>query len=158
MYDFKGDQSCHKSVLNNHASMKKKIIRMGDFLHLGHDLLRDYSKATMHEYSLTQNLLEVALKNSNSKQIVRVNLLIGPFSHEREESIELYWKDLSKGSQAEGAELHFEHVKAEMKCLDCSGTFYLDENEEVSMCKFCKSEHLKMLSGDDIKLESIEVE
>jgi hydrogenase nickel incorporation protein HypA/HybF len=110
----------------------------------------------MHEFSLTQNLLDLALKNADSKRIVRVNLLIGPFSDEREESIQFYWRDLAKGSPGEGAALHFDHAPAEMKCLDCNGTFYLDE--EVSMCKFCYSERLQLLSGDEVRLESIEVE
>jgi len=110
----------------------------------------------MHEFSLTQNLLDLALKNSSSRQIARVNLLIGPFSEEREESIRFYWKDLAKGSPGEGAELHFEHIPLEIQCLDCTGTFYLDE--ETSMCKFCYSERLQLKSGEDVRLESIEVE
>jgi hydrogenase nickel incorporation protein HypA/HybF len=110
----------------------------------------------MHEFSLTQHLLDLALKEADSKHIARVNLLIGPFSDEREESIQLYWKDLAKGSLGEGAELHFEHVPVEMKCLDCTGTFYLDE--ETSMCKFCDREKLQLLSGEDVRLESIVVE
>lgn len=109
----------------------------------------------MHEFSLTQNLLELALKNSDSKQITGVNLLIGPFSEEREESIRFYWKDLAKGSPGQGAELRFEHIPVETKCLNCTGTFYLDE--EASMCKFCFSERLQLLSGEDVRLESVEV-
>ena len=109
----------------------------------------------MHEFTLTQHLLDAALKNAGSERIVRVNLVIGPFSHEREESIALYWRDLAKGSLGDGAELHFEHMPVEMKCLDCSGTFYLDE--EASMCKNCSGERLQMLSGDEVTLESIEV-
>ena len=112
----------------------------------------------MHEFSLTQNLLNVALQSADSRRIVRVNLLIGPFSDERQDSIQFYWKDLAKGSLGEGADLRFERVKAEMKCLDCSGTFFLKENEEGSMCKYCFSAHLQLLSGDDVRLESIEVE
>ena len=65
-------------------------------------------KLTMRELKLTQRLLDLALEKASSKQIVRVNLLIGPFSEEREESIQFYWKDLAKGSLGEGAELHFE--------------------------------------------------
>ena len=110
----------------------------------------------MHEFSLTQNLLERALKNSDSKQIVRVNLLIGPFSEEREEAIRFYWRDLAKGSFGEGAELHFEHLPVEIKCLDCTGMFYLDE--ETPLCTFCYSEKLQLLSGEGVRLESIEVE
>ena len=112
----------------------------------------------MHEFSLTQNLLDLALKQANTKRIVRVNLLIGPFSEEREESIHFYWKDLAKGSPAEGAELHVRHVPVEMRCLDCSGAFYLDEEQEGSMCMFCASEHLILLHGEEVRLEKIEVE
>ncbi len=110
----------------------------------------------MHEFALTQNLLNRALKTANSKKIVCVNLLIGPFSDEREDSIQFYWKDLAKGSFGEGAELHFDHIKAEMRCFDYTGMFYLDE--EGSMCKYCYSEQLQLSSEEDIRLESIVVE
>jgi hydrogenase nickel incorporation protein HypA/HybF len=110
----------------------------------------------MPEFKLTQTLLDLALKRADSKWIRRVNLLIGPFCEEREESIRFYWKDLAKGSFGEGAELHFEHIPVAMKCLDCTGTFYLDD--ETSMCRFCDSERLQLLSGEDVRIESIEVE
>jgi hydrogenase nickel incorporation protein HypA/HybF len=110
----------------------------------------------MHEFFLTQNLLERALENANSKQILRVNLLIGPFSGEREASIRFYWRDLAKGSVGEGAELHFEQLPVEIQCLDCTGSFHLDE--ETSMCEFCYSERKQLFSGEDVSLESIELE
>ena len=109
----------------------------------------------MHEFSFTQNLLDRALKKANSKQIVRVNLLIGPFSEEREESIQFYWKDLAKDSLGEGAELHFEQLPVEIKCLDCTGAFYLED--ETSICEFCYGERLLLSEGEDVRLESIEV-
>jgi hydrogenase nickel incorporation protein HypA/HybF len=109
----------------------------------------------MHEFARTQSLLHLALNKARSKQIARVNLSIGPFSEDREESIRFYWKDLAKGSYGEGAELHFDHMPVQMKCLDCTGTFSLDE--ETSMCKFCDSEGLQVCSGEDIRLESIEL-
>ena len=110
----------------------------------------------MHEFSRTQSLLQRALKNADSKRIVRVNLRIGPFSEEREESIWFYWRDLAKGSRVEGAELHFEHRPVEVKCLDCTGIFYL--HEETSMCEFCYGGRLQFLSGEDVRLESMELE
>jgi hydrogenase nickel incorporation protein HypA/HybF len=110
----------------------------------------------MREFSLTQNLLDRALKEARSKQIVRINLLIGPFSDEREESIQFYWRDLAKGSLGEGAQLHFDHLPVAVKCLDCTGTFYLEDG--ASMCEFCYGERLQLLSGEDVRLESIELE
>ena len=110
----------------------------------------------MHEFSFTQTLLDLALKNAISRQIVRVNLLIGPFSEEREESIRFYWRDLAKGTPGDGATLHFEHVHADMKCFGCGGALVL--NDGTSICSYCQNESLQWSSGEDVKLERIEVE
>lgn len=110
----------------------------------------------MHEYHITQNLLDAALKKAKARRIVNVNLLIGAFSEEREESIQFYWRDLAKGTRGENARLHFEHVAADMKCFGCGGTLSLDG--EGSLCRYCQNDRLQLLSGEDVKLESIEVE
>jgi Zn finger protein HypA/HybF involved in hydrogenase expression len=85
-----------------------------------------------------------------------VNLLIGPFSDEREESIRFYWRDLSKGTLGEGARLHFQYVTAEMKCLGCGGALNLEDGE--SLCKYCQNDRLQLLNGEEVRLESIDVE
>jgi Zn finger protein HypA/HybF involved in hydrogenase expression len=113
-------------------------------------------KLTMRDFKLTQNLLALALKHADAKQIRRVNLLIGPFCEEREKAIHYFWRDLAKGSFGEGADLHFQHAPAETKCFDCTGTFHLDE--ETSLCKFCKREGLQSLNGEGVRLVSVEVE
>lgn len=110
----------------------------------------------MHELSLTQNLLDIALQNAYSRRIVNVHLLLGPFSDEREENIRFYWRDLAKGTLGEGARLYFRHVKPEMKCLACGGTFDFDNDQ--SICVYCQSDRLQLLSGDEVRLESIDVE
>jgi hydrogenase nickel incorporation protein HypA/HybF len=110
----------------------------------------------MHEFWITQKLLDVALTEAKSRRIVNVNLLIGSFSEEREESIQFYWRDLAKGTFGEGAELHFQHVEADMKCFGCVGALSLDD--EGSICRYCQNNFLQLLSGEDVKLESIEVE
>ena len=86
----------------------------------------------MHEFSITQNLLDVALTKAKSRRIVNVNLLIGLFSEEREESIEFYWRDLAKGTFVKGAELHFQHVEADVKCFGCGGALSLDDEGSIS--------------------------
>jgi hydrogenase nickel incorporation protein HypA/HybF len=110
----------------------------------------------MHEMSLTQNLLEVALKYAAHRRIVYVNLAIGEFSDEREEAIRFYWDDLSKGTPAQDAELRFRQVEAQMKCLACEQVFH-PEGEAV-LCPNCQGHRLKLISGDDVKLESVDVE
>ena len=112
----------------------------------------------MHEYSLTQDLLGIALKASGSKRIVRVKLLIGPFSEEREESIRFYWRDLAKGSPGDGAMLHFEHIPSSVKCFNCSGAFDFERDGAGSLCEFCTGDPLDQLNGQEIRLTSIEFE
>jgi len=110
----------------------------------------------MHELSLTQNILDVALRSTGEKRLVRVNLLIGQFSDEREEAIRFYWDDLAKDTPARTAELSFKWVKAEMICLECETVFQPDD--ESALCPNCQSQRLKLLSGDNVRLESIDVE
>lgn len=110
----------------------------------------------MHEFRITQKLLDLALKEAKTRRIVNVNLLIGSFSEEREESIQSYWQDLARGTPGEGAELHFQHVKADLKCIGCGGALSL--GDEGSICKYCQNDHWQLLNGEDVKLDSIEVE
>ena len=109
----------------------------------------------MHEFRITQNLLDVALKKAETKRIVTVNLLIGSFSEEREESIRFYWRDLTKGTSVEGAELHFRHVEADPKCFGCGGALGFDD--KGSICTYCQENKSHWLSGEDVKLESMDV-
>jgi len=110
----------------------------------------------MHELSLTQNILDHASKHAGEKRILRVNLLIGQFSDEREESIQFYCNDPAKDALARDAELHSQRVGAEMKCLACGTIFHPEE--ETSLCPHCFSHRLKLLSGDGVRLDSIDVE
>jgi hydrogenase nickel insertion protein HypA len=109
----------------------------------------------MHEFRITQNLLDVALKKAKARRIVSVNLLIGSFSEERQESIQFYWKDLAKGTPGESAKLRFRHVTANMKCFGCGGALVFDD--ESSVCTYCQDNNSQLASGEDVKLESIEV-
>ena len=110
----------------------------------------------MHELSLTQNILNTVLKYAETGQIKHVNLLIGEFSDEREESIRFYWDDLVKGTPIQNAQLCFRQADAEMQCLDCETIFHPEE--ETITCPKCQSYRLTLCCGDDVRLESIDVE
>jgi Zn finger protein HypA/HybF involved in hydrogenase expression len=112
----------------------------------------------MHEFFLTQNLLNIALQAASAKRIVRVHLLIGPFSEERQESIEFFWRDLAKGTPGDGAVLHFEHTPPSMKCLHCSGAFDFERQGMGSLCEFCASDSFDPLDGQEIRIQTIDFE
>lgn len=112
----------------------------------------------MHEFTLTQDLLDLVLEQAGSRRMVRVNVWIGPFSEEREESIRFFWKDLAKGSAGDGVMLHFDPIPASMKCLDCSGGFLGDAEENGCLCEFCQRTSIDLLNGQEIQLKNIEFE
>jgi hydrogenase nickel incorporation protein HypA/HybF len=113
----------------------------------------------MHELILTQNILDLTLKQTaqaGGRRAVRINLLVGPLCDESEESIRFHWDELAKGTLAENAELHFEPDPGAVQCLACGNVF--EPAEEKFVCPVCESDRLRLLRGDEVRLESIDVD
>ena len=69
----------------------------------------------MHEMSITQSLLEVALAEaakSGAKRITAINIKIGALTGVVEESVAMYLGFLAKDTPAEGARFHRHAVTA----------------------------------------------
>lgn len=113
----------------------------------------------MHELSITESLLEIALRHADeadARRITRLNIVIGELSSIVDESVQFYWDIVSEGTIAEGAELHFERVQGTLRCLTCGHSFPLDH--ESFSCPVCGSKQVVAVGGDDFRLESIEIE
>jgi hydrogenase nickel incorporation protein HypA/HybF len=113
----------------------------------------------MHELSVTQSILEIALRHAeqaSAKQITRLNLVIGELSGIVGESVQFYWDTIAKDTIAEGAELHIERVPASLRCLNCNHVFAL--NGRNYACPACGEGKVTAEGGKEFRLESIEVE
>lgn len=113
----------------------------------------------MHELSVTENLLDLALRHAAAKgaaHITDLHLVIGQLSSIVDDSVQFYWDIVSEGTLAEGARLHFERIPAEMHCQDCQQRFAL--NQDDFGCPACGSLRIKVSKGDEFYLESIEIE
>jgi hydrogenase nickel incorporation protein HypA/HybF len=113
----------------------------------------------MHELPIAKSVLEIALRHAEeagADSIVRLNLVIGELSSVVDDSIQLYWDIISQGTIAEGAELRFERVPGQLKCLACGHTFTLDREDYI--CPACGETQVVVVGGDEFRLESIEVE
>ena len=113
----------------------------------------------MHELSVTESLLEIALRhgqNAQARRITDLYLVIGRLSSILDESVQFYWDIVAKESLAEGAELHFRRTPAEFLCLDCQQ--YYSPGEEDFACPYCGSQRVKVTAGEEFCLESIGIE
>lgn len=113
----------------------------------------------MHELAVTESILKIAEKHaiqSNAIKVTDIYIVIGNLSSIVNDSIQFYWEIISKSTICENSTLHFERIPAKMICLNCSNEFEL--SGELSPCPQCKSMRLKVKSGDEFWLDSIEIE
>ena len=113
----------------------------------------------MHELGITEQLLNLTLEHAaraHASRVTRLNLVIGELSSVVDESIQFYWEIMAKDSLAERAELHFERVPARFCCQACHAEFELSAFE--GQCPQCGGVQVKVVDGDQFRLDSIEIE
>jgi hydrogenase nickel incorporation protein HypA/HybF len=113
----------------------------------------------MHELAVTESILEIALRHAeaqNAKRISDLFIVMGQWSSVVDDSVQFYWDIVSEGTIAQGATLHFERIPTELTCLDCGTTY--QPNARDLLCPNCQSTRLKVLQGEEFRLDSIEIE
>ena len=104
-------------------------------------------------------MVELALvegKKAGAKKIGKISIVIGVMSGVVDESVTFYFGFLSKGTIAEGAALEFKRVPMTMRCRDCKNEFTPSEFDWS--CSKCKGSSLEIIAGDELRIESIEVD
>jgi hydrogenase nickel incorporation protein HypA/HybF len=113
----------------------------------------------MHELAITQSILEIALRyaqKANANKVVGIQIIIGNLSSVVDDSVQFYWDTIARDTIAEGAILQFERIPTEMVCQDCSITFH--PSDETFTCPSCLSPRVKITRGEELRVESIDVE
>jgi hydrogenase nickel incorporation protein HypA/HybF len=112
----------------------------------------------MHEYPITQRIIEVAdeyaLKNG-AVEVKAINLIVGDYSGYVASSIELYFEIIAEGSLCSKAKLNIERVVPKLKCSKCGELF---ERKPFSFeCPYCKGEGIPTEIGKEFYIKSIEI-
>ena len=113
----------------------------------------------MHELAITQSILDIALRyaqKANANKVVGIQIIIGNLSSVVDDSVQFYWDTIARDTIAESAILHFERIQTEMVCQDCSTTFH--PTDEMFTCPGCQSSRVKVTRGEELRVESIDVE
>ena len=111
----------------------------------------------MHELSITEGILAIALGAAGGRRITAINLAIGDLSSFVDDSVQFYFDMLSKGTAAESAALNFQRLPATATCSDCGLVFGV-KAPLVPECPHCGSAHLAITGGRELRVESIEVD
>lgn len=113
----------------------------------------------MHELSIMQTLLDqliVLAKQHQLKRIQKVVIQIGDFRQCVPEILYFAFETVTEGTLAEQAQLVIEFLPIQMECLNCHHVFTVKKH--VFLCPQCQQSQLKILSGKEFILSSIEGE
>jgi hydrogenase nickel incorporation protein HypA/HybF len=113
----------------------------------------------MHEFGITENIVNIALAKAGEAQasrVMQVNLVIGEMSGFVPDCIQFYFDSLSKDTIAEGAVLHFESVPTQLRCRGCSAIF--QPQDTLWSCPKCGGQSVEIFKGRELYIESMEVE
>jgi len=113
----------------------------------------------MRELNITRTFLDKAIRQLNethSKRVMALQIALGEISELDQTSIQTHWNELSQGTPAEHAQLHFRLIPAEVQCMACFQKYH-PTDKKIS-CPYCGSVGAKILTGEECTLESIETE
>lgn len=113
----------------------------------------------MHEMSVTMSLLDLILDEAakaGASKISEVNIVIGQMTGIIDDYVRANFELLSQDTPAEGATLSFRNIPRQTRCRNCGHTFQPSEFEWN--CPECQSLELEITGGNELYVESIEVE
>ena len=109
----------------------------------------------MHEYSIVQSMLDLCEKHSKGKAVEKVAVKIGKMSgiepHFLKESFDFF----KENTVCKNAEMQIIETDIKIKCFECN------RESEIKgydfHCPVCGSEKTKIISGEEMHIEYIEV-
>ncbi|HWR06031.1 hydrogenase maturation nickel metallochaperone HypA [Sporomusa sp.] len=113
----------------------------------------------MHEMTIAQGILELALNTASSHgagKITGIKVLAGELTGVVPEALEFGFAALAEGTLAAGACLLITIVPLTGRCLDCGAEHRVDKYRFI--CSSCGSYAIEIVSGRELKVESVEVE
>ena len=113
----------------------------------------------MHELSLTQNIVDLAIEHAareDAARILSITLEIGALSGVVAEAVEFAFDVCSKGTPAEGAVLNICHIAGRGKCLNCHKEAEI--RTLTHLCPHCGSLALETTQGQEMKFTEMEID
>ena len=113
----------------------------------------------MHEQSIVESLLSLALENAgkaNARKIISISLVVGDYTGVVEDAVNFYFSFLSKDTMAAGARINYRHVSGQLRCRDCDLLFPLQKHDYH--CPKCKGKRMEIVGGRELYIENMEVE
>jgi hydrogenase nickel insertion protein HypA len=111
----------------------------------------------LRETLLVRSIVEKALFKAcelDAKSIERVQVALGEISELDLATIRSQWREQTKTTLAEDAQLLLRLIRAEVQCMACFKIYHPEDGR--IHCPHCGSFGAKILAGEEFHLEAIE--
>ena len=113
----------------------------------------------MHELAVAQALVEqvdAVIEQHHASSATAIRVRIGPLAGVVPELLATAFPLAAAGSRMEHAQLEFIHAPIQVRCRTCGAETEAAMNRLT--CGACGDWHTQILSGDELLLESVELE
>ena len=113
----------------------------------------------MHELAVTESILNIAVEHAQAAgatRVTNIHLVIGQLSTIVDDSIQFYWDIITENTLCAESKLDFKRIAAKMQCLECNREY--DLNSSLTPCPACGSLNVKIISGEEFFIESIDID
>ena len=113
----------------------------------------------VHEVSIAQSVVEAVLREVEGRgwpKVVSVRTVVGGLTHIEPENLKFWYDELVRNTPLMGSRLEVEKRPVTVTCRHCQREFEVVGTSFV--CPHCKVADVRVTSGDELILESIEVE
>jgi hydrogenase nickel incorporation protein HypA/HybF len=110
----------------------------------------------LHELSIAESVVRIAGRQADGRRVTKVQMKVGHLRQVVPSALAFSFELVAHGTPIEGAELEIEQVPAKGRCHACGaesrlGSFPLK-------CGGCGGYGLEILEGEELMVESLELE
>ena len=110
----------------------------------------------MHELAISSAVLESVLRHAEGRRVTSVKLRVGHLRQVVPDSLQFYFGLVARETVCAGARLEIEVVPARLRCENCETEWVAEA--ALFRCPSCGGADVRVAAGDELEVESIEVE
>lgn len=110
----------------------------------------------MHELSVSSAIVDTVVRHAAGRRVTAVQVRLGHLRQVVPDSLAFYFGLVSRETVCEGARLDQEVVPARLRCATCARDWEIEL--PVFRCPTCGAASVELLSGEELEVESIEVD
>jgi hydrogenase nickel incorporation protein HypA/HybF len=110
----------------------------------------------MHEFSIAAAVVDTAVRHARGRRVTLVSVRYGRLRQVVPDALEFAFGIVARETLCEGARLEWDVVPARLRCATCTDEWEIEL--PAFRCPGCGGSEVTVLSGEELEVESIEVE